>query len=76
MQGIITDKKSKEIISKLFETDDLYSRDVCDNTLYKQYRKDTPNSEYITHNSISFPIYTYMNIKDLQNTINNYNSLV
>ena len=76
MQGIITDKKSKEIISKLFETDDLYSRDVCDNTLYKQYRKDTPNSEYITHNSISFPIYTYMNIKDLQNTVNNYNSLV
>jgi len=76
MQGIVTDEKSKEIINKLFETDDLYSKDICDNTLYKQYRKDTPNSEYITHNSISFPIYTYMNIKELQNAVNEYNSLV
>ena len=76
MQGIVTDEKSKEIINKLFETDDLYSKDICDNTLYKQYRKDTPNSEYITHNSISFPIYTYMNTKELQNAVNEYNSLV
>jgi dTDP-4-amino-4,6-dideoxygalactose transaminase len=76
MQGIVTDSKSIEIINQLFETDDLYNKDVCDNTLYKQYRQNTPNSEYITHNSISFPIYTYMNIKELQNAVNDYNSLV
>ena len=76
MQGIVTDEKSKEIIHQLFEIDDLYSKDVCDNTLYQQYRKDTPNSEFITHNSLSFPMYTYMNIKELQNTVNEYNSLL
>ena len=69
-------KKNIKIINQLFETDDLYNKDVCDNTLYKQYRQNTPNSEYITHNSISIPIYTYMNIKELQNAVNDYNSLV
>ena len=76
MQGIVTDEKSKQIIQQLFEIDNLYSKDICDNTLYKKYRKDTPNSEYITHNSISFPIYTYMNINDLKNAVEKYNNMI
>lgn len=76
MQGYVEDEKCLDIIKKVFETDDLYCRDICDNTLYSQYRSETPVSEKISHHSISLPIYNYLPIDKLQEAVNQYNSMV
>ena len=76
IQGYVEDEKYLDIIKKVFETDDLYCRDICDNTLYSQYRSETPVSEKISHHSISLPIYTYLPTERLQEAVNQYNLMV
>ena len=75
MQGIVENKEDLLLIEKLFQLDDLYKRDVCDNTLYAQYREETPVSAKIAHTSISFPMYTYLPLNDLKEAVDKFNSL-
>lgn len=75
MQGVVKKESDLELIKTLFQTDDLYKHDVCDNTLYSKYRNEVPISAKISHASISFPMYTYLSLKDLQKAVDDYNSL-
>src|SRR5574344_1278517 len=65
-----------DIIKSLFEIDNLYSRDICDNKLYSIFREYCNNSEQIAHNSVSMPIYYGIDVKKLQEAINQYNEKV
>jgi len=73
VQAYVIDEYNMNLIKEIFETDDLYSKDVCDNTLYKKYRDEMKVSKDIVSHTISLPMYTYININDLKKLINEYN---
>jgi len=75
MQGIIDTKENLEIAKTIFELDECYSKDICDNSLYNSYRENTPISAKIAHTAVSFPMYTHLSIKQLQEAVEKFNSL-
>ena len=62
-----------DLIKTIFETNNLYCRDICDNEMYNTFRNENIVSADIAHNSISLPIYTHMNLKDLSKSIDEFN---
>lgn len=75
MQGAFDCEENFELAKTIFEFDDCYSRDICDNTLYAQYREENPVSAKIAHTYVSFPIYTYLAVKNLKDAVEKFNSL-
>lgn len=73
IQAYTKNKNVVELIKSIFETNDLYCRDICDNEMYNTFRNENIVSADIAHNSISLPIYTHMNLKDLSKSIDEFN---
>lgn len=61
---------------KIFQLGDIYNKTICDNNLYIKYQKKVPIARKIACNSMSFPIYPYMNKDVLIKAIQEYNSLL
>lgn len=74
IQAYVDNEYNMNLIKDLFETDDLYSKDICDNTMYQHLRKLYPISKDIVSHTISLPIYNYINKSELKKTIEVYNS--
>ena len=73
IQAYTKNKNVVELIKSIFETNDLYCRDICDNEMYNTFRNENIVSADIAHNSISLPMYTHMNLKELSKSIDEFN---
>lgn len=76
MQGVFESNNNRNCAKKIFQLGDIYNKTICDNDLYIKYQKEVPIARKIACNSMSFPIYPYMNKDVLIKAIQEYNSLL
>ena len=76
IQAYTENKNVVNLIKNIFETNSLYCKDICDNEMYSKFRNENIVSANISHNSISLPIYTHMNVKELTKCVEEFNEKV
>ena len=75
-QVIFKNEHSLNIAKNIFELDNLYSKDVPSNTRYNNFRNNTPISKYISENSLTLPMYEFLDKNLVQKSVEEYNSLI
>lgn len=56
-------------LRSILVTNDLYSRDVCDNTYFSNWRSATRTSGILSARSINLPINEFMNVDELRDVL-------
>ena len=67
---------NNELFSKYFELDYLYTKNIYDNDLYSGLKTEynSTNVDKVSHGSVSLPIYSGINISELEKSIQEINS--
>ena len=75
IQAYTTNQDCYNLAKTLFNIDDFFSQDMCDMDFGKEYRNENKVSEQISHNSISLPMYPFINKQEVEKLVDKYNNL-
>lgn len=70
---VVGDNEHLDKLKDFFETDSLYTKTIFDNDLYSKAGEFVCNQ--IAHNSVSLPIYIGINMNELRDSVEKYNSI-